>query len=242
MFDQLKKQRFDITLEHHAEAILTLDMPEAIDDLQSVLATCEIPISELVGSGGGASKFTQRLRSALTRKNWKKHNFEVKKTIDGFEKESRSHEVDHVKRFEKGAVALEIEWNNKDPFFDRDLENFQRLHAEGAISVGVIITRGSSLQSSLPTMLLRFAERNEIDGVDDLKRLDLNPTQRQLSSYNAAAESYGTFAKGWAQKFFSDKFGESTTHWRKLADRVDRGVGNPCPLALIGIPDTVIKE
>jgi Restriction endonuclease BglII len=35
-----------------------------------------------------------------------------------------------------GVVALEIEWNNKDPFFDRDLENFKRLHAEGAISVG----------------------------------------------------------------------------------------------------------
>lgn len=42
-------------------------------------------------------------------------------------------------------LALEIEWNNKDPFFDRDLENFKRLHAEGAISVGVLITRGASL-------------------------------------------------------------------------------------------------
>jgi hypothetical protein len=34
--------------------------------------------------------------------------------------------------FLPGVLALEIEWNN--PFFDRDLENFKRLHANGAIS------------------------------------------------------------------------------------------------------------
>ena len=39
-----------------------------------------------------------------------------------------------------------MEWNNKDPFFDRDLINFQALHHEGAIAVGVIVTRGPDLQ------------------------------------------------------------------------------------------------
>ncbi len=50
----------------------------------------------------------------------------------------------------------------------------------------------------------------------------------------------GSFAKGWAHAFVSDKFGEATTHWRKLEDRVHRGVGNPCPLLLIGIPKSVV--
>ena len=71
-----------------------------------------------------------------------KHNFEIKKLIDEVPRESISHEVDHVRTLPNGAIALEIEWNNKDPFFDRDLENFKRLHGEGAISVGVLITRG----------------------------------------------------------------------------------------------------
>lgn len=44
------------------------------------------------------------------------------------------------------GVAVEMEWNNKDPFFDRDLINFQALHREGAIAVGVIVTRGPELQ------------------------------------------------------------------------------------------------
>ena len=42
----------------------------------------------------------------------------------------------HVRRTENGTIALEIEWNNKDPFFDRDLENFQRIHKDGVISAG----------------------------------------------------------------------------------------------------------
>jgi len=54
------------------------------------------------------------------------------------------------------------------------------------------------------------------------------------------AKSKGTFAQGWAHAFVSDKFGEATTHWKKLEDRVLRGVGNPCPLLLIGIPRDVV--
>ena len=46
-------------------------------------------------------------------------------------------EVDHVRSFERCRIALEIEWNNKDPFYDRDLENYKRLHADGAISVAI---------------------------------------------------------------------------------------------------------
>jgi hypothetical protein len=46
-----------------------------------------------------------------------------------------------------------MEWNNKDPFYDRDLINFQALHHEGAIAVGVIVTRGPALQSLIgPTI------------------------------------------------------------------------------------------
>lgn len=47
----------------------------------------------------------------------------------------------------KNRVALEVEWNNKDPFFDRDLNNFRLLFDLRAISVGVIITRCDHLQT-----------------------------------------------------------------------------------------------
>ena len=47
----------------------------------------------------------------------------------------------------KNQVAIEVEWNNKDPFFDRDLNNFRLLFDLDAIAVGVIITRSSELQN-----------------------------------------------------------------------------------------------
>lgn len=47
----------------------------------------------------------------------------------------------------KSKVGLEIEWNNKDPFFDRDLNNFRLLFDLRALSVGVIITRCDELQA-----------------------------------------------------------------------------------------------
>jgi hypothetical protein len=48
------------------------------------------------------------------------------------------------------------------------------------------------------------------------------------------------FRDAFTDKFVADKFGEATTHWRKLEDRVRRGIGNPCPLVLIGLPDSLV--
>lgn len=169
---------------------------------------------------------------------WKKHNFEIKKIVDGEEKESISHEIDHVKRFPAGTFALEIEWNNKDPFFDRDLENFKRLHADGVISMGAIITRGVTPKN--PCERWSRSLCGSMASTDRTHSKYYAPTARQLDLIQRAAKTKGSFEEGWAHMFVSDKFGEATTHWRKLEDRVRRGVGNPCPLLLISIPKQVV--
>jgi len=156
----LLKQGLEIEFVSHAAAILAGDFPHASAEIEKALSGLELPITEIIGSGGGETKFTQRLRRTLTAMDWPKHIFEITKTVDGVPKQSTSHEIDHVRRSDKGVIALGIEWNNKDPFFDRDLEN---------------------------------------------------------------------------------KYGTATTHWDKLMDRVRRGVGNPCPLLLIGLPAAMIR-
>jgi hypothetical protein len=240
MFDKLKRKGFQVLALHHAEAILKHDMSAAITELESVLLEISIPVRELVYGGGGEGEMTQRLRRAFADNlGWKKHVFVISKTVDGIEKESVTHEIDHVKAYEKGTFALEIEWNNKDPFFDRDLDNFKRLHADGVISIGAIITRGSSLQVGMREIIEDFARNEKIDQIEKLKQF-YAPTLRQIELIEKAAISKGSFAQGWARTFVSDKFGEATTHWRKLEDRVRRGVGNPCPLLLIGIPKSVV--
>lgn len=239
----LSEKGFQVEFHGHAKAILSVDFPEALADLQAALTNLSIPIEEIIAGGGGEAKGTQRLRKALNARNWVKTSFEIKKTIKNRERESISHEIDHVREFSLGTIALEIEWNNKDPFFDRDLENFKRLHADGAISVGIIVTRGRSLQESMRRLVRKFVDEQKIDSFLDLKQWGYEPTSRQRRAVDSRMIKKNkslTFREAFVEKFVSDKFGEATTHWRKLDDRVHRGVGNPCPLLLIGLPDNVI--
>jgi hypothetical protein len=141
MFQKLQRKGFEIQLLHHAEAILKHDMFSVETEVEDILSRLKIPVQELIESGGGEGKATQRMRRGLADKwGWRKHVFEIKRIVDGNETEFTTHSIDHVKKFSTGVCALELEWNNKDPFFDRDLENFKRLHSDGAISVGIIVT------------------------------------------------------------------------------------------------------
>jgi len=238
----LRNKGFQIEFLSHAKAILEADFPQVLVELVGALDALTIPIEEIVGSGGGETRGTQRLRRALAGAGWNKVVFEIKKMINGVERESQSHEVDHVRAVEgSGVVALEIEWNNKDPFFDRDLENFKRLHAEGAISVGIIVTRGVSMQDEMRALVRRFADEKGLGSIEDLAPLSLSPTKRQQLDYARRMKRAGVlFPEAWSSSFTQDKYGAATTHWRKLEDRVRRGVGNPCPLLLIGLPAAIV--
>jgi hypothetical protein len=242
-FSSLVEQGFQVEFHSHAKAILSVDFPEALAELEATLAKVTIPIEEIIAGGGGEAKGTQRLRRSLNELNWPKTKFEVKKVINGREREAISHEIDHVREFPAGVLALEIEWNNKDPFFDRDLENFKRLHADGAISVGVIVTRGRSLHENMRVLVRRFVDERQISQLDDLKRWGYEPTSKQrraIESRVTRKKNPIDFREAFVDKFVADKFGEATTHWRKLGERVSRGVGNPCPLVLVGLPDKIV--
>ncbi len=238
----LARTGFNVEAKNHAEAILNGDFPEALEGLVNVLHAVELPVDDLIRGGGGEARSTQRLRGALASAGWPKHNFVVKRIVDGLEQEAKSHEIDHVHRSPNGTIALEIEWNNKDPFFDRDLENFQRLHVDSAISVGVIVTRGRSLQAEMLHIIRRAAELRGLNDAAALEAFGLEPTRRQREAVERRVASSGKpFALAWAELFVADKFGTATTHWTKLMDRVRRGVGNPCPLLLVGLPASIVR-
>jgi hypothetical protein len=250
MFRKLVDAGFQVEFHSHAEAILAGDFPAVENELEEVLLGATIPVEEIIAGGGGESKGTQRLRRGLQAKGWATVTFVVEKRINDVPREAVSHKMDHVKSFDlttggQGVVAMEIEWNNKDPFYDRDLENFKRLHADGAISVGIIVTRGRSLHDNMKDLVRRFFDERQIQSYDDLLKWGYDPTAKQRAAIAKRMASSKTtvpltFREAFVSKFVSDKFGEATTHWRKLEDRVHRGVGNPCPLVLIGLPDTIV--
>ena len=112
MFEALIAKGFEVEHYAHAKAILTTDFPAALSELEDALLTATIPVEEIIAGGGGETKGTQRLRRALTARNWLKTTFIVEKRINGAPRESQSHEVDHVRTFASDLrIALEIEWN-----------------------------------------------------------------------------------------------------------------------------------
>ncbi len=244
MFDALRDTGYQIASTNHAEAIVAHDFPAEIGELQASLGAFRISAEDLISSGGGEAGSTQRLRRDLSAKGWHKHNFIQRSTIDGLEREAISHEIDHVRRGARGTIALEIEWNNKDPFFDRDLENFQRLHALSAISFGIVVTRGASLQAQMVELVSACLARHGVEGEDGLAVFEMKErTARQREIVSRQMRGGVSYQDAFARAFVADKFGTATTHWEKLLDRVRRGVGNPCPLILIGIGvDRVTSE
>ena len=114
MFERLKEKGFEIEFRSHAEAILGADFPEVAEQLEGVLLSSTVPIEEIIGSGGGEAKGTQRLRNALAAHGWRKHNFVVQRIIDGVVKEAQSHEIDHVKTFAAGTNSCNS-WSRLGP-------------------------------------------------------------------------------------------------------------------------------
>lgn len=73
--------------------------------------------------GGGKSKVSSFIDSYLHKLGWAEKEFTTQIAVDGVLRETPTHKVDCL----RNRVALEIEWNNKDPFYDRDLNNFRLL-------------------------------------------------------------------------------------------------------------------
>jgi hypothetical protein len=119
MFERLLERGFELNYQSHAEAILLKDFPDAVREIEAALENFNVPITEIIGGGGGETAGTQRLRNTLYASGWPKTIFEIKKVINNVERESITHEIDHVKAFlvngQSCNIALEIEWNNKDP-------------------------------------------------------------------------------------------------------------------------------
>jgi len=142
IFPEFVRNHYEIHEWKHAITILHGDFSEEWDDLISTLEEFRLRKSWIIIGGGRKSKVADWLDSKLSAKGWVEKAFDTKMLVDGVENLSPTHKIDCY----KNRIALEIEWNNKDPFFDRDLNNFRLLFDLRAISVGIIITRCDELQ------------------------------------------------------------------------------------------------
>ena len=142
LLPSLIRERYEVHEWKHACAILANDFPAEWQDIIDLLNHFKLFKSWLVVGGGSKSEIAKAIDSFLFEREWVEKEFETSVTVDETTMESPTHKVDCY----RNGVALEIEWNNKDPFFDRDLNNFRLLFDLRAISVGIIITRCDELQ------------------------------------------------------------------------------------------------
>lgn len=126
----------------NAAGILATSCPGEWAEIVAILRKFRLLRCEIQAAGKNRSAISRQIDAAFYRVGWVEKNFITAIKIDGHEYESPTHKVDCL----KGRVALELEWNNKDPFFDRDLNNFRLLFELRAIDVGVIVTRATELQ------------------------------------------------------------------------------------------------
>ncbi len=141
-FSAAISSKFEIHEWRHAVAILKADFPTEFAEICDVLDRFTLRKSWVTEGGGRKSKISEWIDGELGKLGWQAKNFDTRIKVDANETASPTHEVDCF----KNRIALEIEWNNKDPFFDRDLNNFRLLFDLRVVSVGVIITRCDELQ------------------------------------------------------------------------------------------------
>jgi len=136
------RDHYEVHEWKHATAILSTDFAEEWNEMLALLKDFRLRKSWITVGGGRKSKVSEYIDEYLAKFGWREKEFATSVKVDEALMESPTHKVDCF----KNRVALEIEWNNKDPFFDRDLNNFRLLFDLRAISVGVIITRCDELQ------------------------------------------------------------------------------------------------
>lgn len=137
------RDRYRIEERNHACGILASDFPAEWQDILDCLDRFWLKKSWMMVGGGGRSEIPKDIDGFLRKqRGWAEKEFDIRILVDGKEYTTPTHKIDNV----KNRVAIEVEWNNKTEFYDRDLNNFRLLHQLMVLSVGVIITRVGELQ------------------------------------------------------------------------------------------------
>jgi hypothetical protein len=169
------RDRFTFAEYEHACAILKVDFSEQFKDILDCMRAFTLKKSYITEQGGGRSPVSFVLDGFLSGvkprkpnpkkktkhehtliqpigpvagRGWAEKKFDIKINVDGRPIPIPTHKIDNFKQspMQPRGVGIEVEWNNKDPFYDRDLNNFRLLRQLNVLSVGVIITRLTELQ------------------------------------------------------------------------------------------------
>jgi len=144
----------------HAAAILANEFPAEFSEICSALSQFRFKREDLLTAGGNESNIPKLFSEILRPLGWYEKNLEAELNVFEIKgKKSKelkrsinhgSHKVDYL----KGRVAFDLEWNSKDQTFDRDLYAFRAFFEYDSISVGVLVTRSTTLEALFKEMTI----------------------------------------------------------------------------------------
>lgn len=168
--------KFEIYSYRGAAAVLAQSFPDQFRHILSALERLEITKTMIRRPGGSKGPIANYV-DTLFDDPWQEarisadlhvqlHHPKKKELLRAYVREGYldGHRID----FLNGKVALDLEWNSKDQTYDRDLYAFSAFHAAGAIDVGVLLTRGSSLDNAFFRSLGKVLTKDGSEGKDEV--------------------------------------------------------------------------
>lgn len=144
--------------------LLSAAFPVHAASLIRALDAWKVSWREIEAGGGNKSAVSRNFDTAFEGEGWEETGLELETRLAGVTTIARTHKIDLFKAGPNGdlpGVGIELEWNNKDEFFDRDLINFEAIHRARGLAVGIIMTRGPTLQAELRARgLKKFGARS----------------------------------------------------------------------------------
>jgi hypothetical protein len=230
------RQKYELLSYRNAAVILSETRQTEFNELLDALRSFKITTEMIRKAGGNESDIPKLFTAALApfkwyetiiqgdlvvRLTWRRQVGTTKKGKPIFDREFREikrrryldgHKIDFV----KDRVAFDMEWNSKDQTFDRDLYAFNAFFMSGVIDVGILVTRGQSLNP----VFRELGQALKKDGRPEYKVVKGKRTPRMTH----------------------EKYGASTTWWGKLIYRLNAGRNGGCPVLAVGITPACITD
>ncbi len=177
LFPDALNKKFEIFSYRNAATILNGGFPEQFAELTTALENFDITKTMIRTPGGSKGPIASYV-DTLFSDAWQETRISADLNVRLIHAKQPSKTLSHYTRhgfldghridFVKGKVALDLEWNSKDQTYDRDLSAFSAFYDAGAIDVGIILTRGTSLDSQYLRTLGKVLNKDGTEGADDV--------------------------------------------------------------------------
>lgn len=177
LFPRAVREKFEIVSYRNAATILSQNFPREFAQIVHALESFEITTRMIRIPGGSKGPIAKYVDTLFPSPDWCETRITADLHVkllaakgDAVLREYiRSGYLDgHRIDFVSGKVALDLEWNSKDQTYDRDLYAFSAFHAAGAIDVGVLLTRGNSLDTDFMRRLGKVLTKAGTEGTEDV--------------------------------------------------------------------------